>query len=111
MENIQNKVNCIINYIYIYIIIIRYTYNYLFLGSWTTPYVYPSYPPPIPLWAIGINGQDAFCRCKNGQDVFCRCRCINGQDAFCRFVICLMSHIMNFLIDETLIPALFLILL
>merc|ERR1711971_1318276 len=22
-------------------------------GSWLPPYMYPSYPPPIPLWAIG----------------------------------------------------------
>ena len=22
-------------------------------GSWLAPYMYPSYPPPIPLWAIG----------------------------------------------------------
>ena len=45
---------------YTYITINYYLqYNYLFVGSWTTPYVYPSYPPPIPLWAIGINGQDA----------------------------------------------------
>ena len=25
----------------------------LSLGSWLAPYMYPSYPPPIPLWAIG----------------------------------------------------------
>ena len=29
------------------------TYDDFPTGSWIAPYMYPSYPPPIPLWAIG----------------------------------------------------------